>query len=84
VGLPINTYFSAFKIQWLKENVPVIAEKSPSEVVYGTIDAWIIYNLTSKKVFATDVTNGSRTFLMNLETLTWDSSMLKTFGLEEK
>ncbi len=83
VGLPINTYFSAFKMQWLKENVKAIQDAKSEDVVFGTIDTWIIYNLAGKKVFATDVTNGSRTFLMNLEALQWDKTMLKAFDIQQ-
>jgi glycerol kinase len=81
VGLNISTYFSAFKIRWMIENVKEIGEAKPEDLVFGTIDTWIIYNLTKGKSYYTDVTNASRMFLMDLKTLDWDEGMLKTFGL---
>eukprot|EP01017_Pseudomicrothorax_dubius_P003102 TRINITY_DN10360_c0_g1_i6.p1 TRINITY_DN10360_c0_g1~~TRINITY_DN10360_c0_g1_i6.p1 ORF type:complete len:499 (+),score=121.57 TRINITY_DN10360_c0_g1_i6:54-1550(+) len=82
-GLPINTYFSAFKIVWLIENVPAISANIDN-VCFGTIDTWIVWNLTGGAVFATDVTNASRTFLIDLKTLQWDDELLNEFGIPRK
>jgi glycerol kinase len=80
-GLAIAPYFSASKMKWLMRNVPAVAAavKAGSARI-GTMDSWILWNL-SKGTFATDVTNASRTALMNLETLDWDSELLAIFGI---
>ena len=80
-GLAIAPYFSASKIKWLIHNVPAVAAavKAGSARI-GTMDSWILWNL-SKGTFATDVTNASRTALMNLETLDWDSELLALFEI---
>lgn len=76
-GLAIAPYFSASKIAWL-----LARYKGPTEnLMAGTIDSWLIYNLTGGKVHATDVTNASRTMLMNLETLDWDDELLAIFKI---
>ncbi len=78
-GLPTRTYFSASKLTWLFENIPelkVRAEKG--ELLAGTIDSWLIWNLTEGK-HITDVTNASRTLLMSLESLKWDDELLGIF-----
>ncbi len=74
-GLPLATYFSAPKLRWLLDN-----HKPTGRVFAGTMDSWLIYKLTGRHV--TDVTNASRTMLMNLSTLDWDASLLQAFGLE--
>jgi glycerol kinase len=61
-----------------------MGEFDKEDCVFGTIDTWIIYNLTKGKTFATDVSNASRTFFMNLESMKWDDDILKAFGLENK
>ena len=85
VGLPLATYFSGPKIKWILENVPgVRAKAEKGEVLFGNIDAWVIWNLTGGPkggVHVTDVSNASRTMLMNLETLDWDPDMLKVMGI---
>ena len=82
-GLPPATYFSAGKLQWLLENVEgARAAAERGEAVFGTIDAWLLWNLTGGTqggVHITDVTNASRTMLMNLETLDWDDELLALF-----
>ncbi|XP_058449572.1 glycerol kinase isoform X2 [Malaya genurostris] len=84
-GLPVSPYFSALKLNWLKENVLTVRRACREKRCYaGTIDTWLLWNLTGGKdggVFATDVTNASRTFLMNIETLHWDPLLIKTFSL---
>src|SRR4030095_7040467 len=85
VGLPLATYFSGPKIKWILDNVEgVRAKAEKGEVLFGNIDAWVLWNLTGGPkggVHVTDVSNASRTMLMNLETLDWDSDMLKVMGI---
>jgi glycerol kinase len=79
-GLPLATYFSGPKIAWLLEHVPgTRARAEAGEVLFGTIDSWLIWKLTGRHV--TDVTNASRTLLMNLETLDWDDRLLSAMGV---
>lgn len=79
-GLKIDTYFSASKIRWLIENKPDLAAKLKSgNAVIGTVDAYLIYRLTGRKVFATDYTNASRTLLFDIGKLKWDSELCKLF-----
>jgi len=85
VGLPLATYFSGPKIKWILDNVEgVRAKAEKGEVLFGNIDTWVIWNLTGGPnggVHVTDVTNASRTMLMNLETLDWDPEILKILGV---
>lgn len=84
-GLPVSTYFSAMKMKWMLENVDDIRHAATKGTLcFGTIDAWLIWKLTGEKVFATDVTNASRTMLMNLKTLSWDEGLCKEFGIPLK
>ncbi|MEV6306760.1 glycerol kinase GlpK [Actinoplanes sp. NPDC051861] len=77
-GLPPATYFSATKLQWLLDNgLRDRAERD--EILFGTIDSWLLWNLTGRHL--TDVTNASRTMLMNLSTLDWDDDLLRLFGI---
>jgi glycerol kinase len=79
-GLPLATYFSGPKIRWLLENVPEARQRAEAgELLFGTMDTWVIWNLTGKHI--TDVTNASRTQLMNLETLEWDAEILELLGI---
>ncbi|KAL9904920.1 glycerol kinase-like isoform X1 [Glossina fuscipes] len=81
-GLPISPYFSALKIRWLKDNVPAVKKACREKrCKVGTIDSWIIWNLTKGSLHITDVTNASRTMLMNIETLQWDPVLLKTYSV---
>jgi len=83
-GLPIATYFSAPKIKWLLNNVSGLRKAAESgEALFGTMDSWIIWNLTGGN-HITDVTNASRTMLMNLETLDWDDELLEIFKIPQK
>jgi len=88
VGLPLATYFSGPKAKWILDNVKGVKEAAEKgEAVFGTIDSWIIWWLTGGSeggVHVTDVTNASRTMLMNLETLKWDPEMLDVMGIPEK
>jgi glycerol kinase len=85
VGLPLATYFSGPKVKWVLDNVAGAREKAEKgEVLFGNIDTWVIWNLTGGPnggVHVTDVSNASRTMLMNLETLDWDPDMLKAMGI---
>ncbi len=84
-GLPLATYFSGLKIRWILENVPgVRALAEVGDALFGNVDTFLIWNLTggpSDGVHLTDVTNASRTQLMDLETLQWDDEVLATFGI---
>jgi len=81
-GLVIDAYFSATKIKWILENVAGAKIKaSKGELCFGTIDTWLLWNLTKGKVFATDVSNASRTMLFNIHTLNWDDELLKIFDI---
>ncbi|HWK12168.1 MAG TPA: glycerol kinase GlpK [Vicinamibacterales bacterium] len=84
-GLPPATYFSATKLQWILENVPGVRDAADrGEAIFGNIDTWIIWNLTGGSrggVHATDVTNASRTMLMDLRTGQWDDELLSIFGI---
>ncbi|KAI7868131.1 glycerol kinase [Spinellus fusiger] len=84
-GLAIASYFSAIKIAWLLENVVEVQEAVKEDrVAFGTVDSWLLYNLTGAQnggVHFTDVTNASRTLLMNLTLLTWDNDLLDFFGI---
>jgi glycerol kinase len=85
VGLPLATYFSGPKIKWILDNVPgARAKAEKGEIIFGNIDTFVIWNLTGGPnggVHITDVSNASRTMLMNLETLDWDPDMLKVMGI---
>ena len=85
VGLPLATYFSGPKIKWILDNVPGAREKAEKgELYFGNMDSWVIWNVTGGVkggVHVTDVTNASRTMLMNLETLDWDEENLKLMGI---
>ncbi len=84
-GLPLATYFSGPKIRWILDNVPGVREAAEGgDALFGTIDTWLIWNLTGGPrggVHVTDLTNASRTMLMNLETLDWDDSILQVMGI---
>ncbi|GJJ21964.1 glycerol kinase GlpK [Mycolicibacterium mageritense] len=84
-GLPPAAYFSGGKIQWILENLPDVRRAAErGDVLFGTTDSWVLWNLTGGVdggVHATDVTNASRTMLMNLETLDWDDELLGFFGV---
>jgi glycerol kinase len=84
-GLIIDAYFSASKINWILNNVQGAKEKAlKGELAFGTVDSWLVSNLTGGKVHVTDVTNASRTMLFNIETLRWDKELLDLFGVPEE
>jgi glycerol kinase len=84
-GLPVATYFSGPKLKWMLDNVPGLREKAQAgKAVFGNMDTWIIWNLTGGcqgGVHVTDVTNASRTMLMNLRTLDWDDELLEILSI---
>jgi glycerol kinase len=81
-GLVIDAYFSATKIKWILDHVEGARQKAEDgKLAFGTIDTWLLWNLTKGQVHATDVSNASRTMLMNLHTLDWDDDLLKLFGI---
>ncbi|XP_015521162.2 glycerol kinase isoform X1 [Neodiprion lecontei] len=87
-GLPVSPYFSALKIRWLKDNVPTVWKAMRERrCKVGTVDTWVIWNLTGGKdrgLYITDVTNASRTMLMNIETLSWDPTLCRYFDIPMK
>jgi glycerol kinase len=81
-GLVVDAYFSATKIKWILDNVEgARAKAEKGELCFGTIDTWLIWNLTKGQVHATDVSNASRTMLMNLQTCQWDGELEKIFNI---
>src|SRR5437660_10271067 len=84
-GLPLSTYFSSLKLRWLLENIPGAREKAAGgELLFGNIDTFLLWNLTGGPlggVHVTDVTNASRTQLLNLLTLDWDEKLLAAFDI---
>lgn len=81
-GLIIDSYFSASKMRWLLDNVPETAElAAKDDLCFGTVDTWLLWNLTGGKVFATDVSNASRTMLFDINTLDWDAHLLEVVGV---
>ncbi|WP_243375272.1 glycerol kinase GlpK [Microvirga solisilvae] len=84
-GLPLASYFSGLKLRWLLDNVPGAREKAEAgDVLFGNIDTWLVWNLTggvNDGCHITDVTNASRTQLMNLGTLDWDDEILRLFDI---
>ena len=81
-GLIPDPYFSATKLEWILQNVPHAAERARrGELLFGTVDTYLVWKLTGGRVFATDYTNASRTMLFNIHTLSWDEELLKLFGV---
>ena len=81
-GLLIDAYFSGTKVKWILENVEGAKEKSEKgELLFGTIDTWIIWKLTEGKVHVTDYSNASRTLMYNIHDLTWDEELLNILGI---
>lgn len=81
-GLVIDATYSASKIRWLFENVDGLKEKAEKgEVYFGTVDTWLMYNLSNKKIHATDYSNASRTMLFNVKTGEWDQELLDFVGV---
>jgi glycerol kinase len=81
-GLIIDAYFSATKVRWILENVKGARESAGrGELAFGTVDSWLVWNLTGGKLHITDVSNASRTMLFNIHDLKWDEDLLKLFGI---
>lgn len=81
-GLVIDSYFSGTKIAWILDHVEGAREKAENgELLFGTVDSWLLYNLTGRKVHATDYTNASRTMLFDINTLRWDDKMLEEMNI---
>ena len=78
----MDAYFSATKVQWTLQNVKGARAKAKAgELAFGTVDSWLVWNLTGGKVHITDVSNASRTMLYNIHTGAWDDELLKIFGV---
>lgn len=86
-GLPLSTYFSGLKLRWILKNIPGVAKQAESgELLFGTVDTFLVWQLTGGSnggTHVTDVTNASRTQLMDLSTLNWDSDILREFEIPE-
>jgi glycerol kinase len=81
-GLIIDAYFSATKIRWILDNVPGVRDKANrGALAFGTVDSWLVWNLTKGSLHITDVSNASRTMLFNIHTLKWDEDLLKMFNI---
>ncbi len=81
-GLVLDPYFSATKVKWILENVEGAREKAEAgELCFGTVDTWLIWNLTNGKIHATDYSNASRTMLYNIKDLKWDDELLELFQI---
>ena len=81
-GLLADAYFSGSKIRWILDHVPGAQERAEKgELLFGTVDSWLVWKMTGGKVHITDVTNASRTILFNISTLTWDEKMLEILNI---
>ncbi len=81
-GLPLATYFSGPKVRWILDSDPTLRTRAEAgELAFGTIDSWVVWNLTGGKTHVTDVTNASRTLLMDLEALDWDDELCAAIGV---
>ena len=81
-GLPLAPYFSASKMSWMLRNSTTVASaRDQQELRFGTIDSWLVWNLSEDNIHVTDVSNASRTLLMNLQTLNWDEELLAIFDI---
>ncbi|SDK82104.1 glycerol kinase [Pedobacter sp. ok626] len=81
-GLILDAYFSATKIKWILDHVPGARERAAAgEIAFGTIDSWLIWNLTDGRVHVTDASNASRTMIYNIHTLDWDQDLLDLFDI---
>ncbi|WP_294327567.1 glycerol kinase GlpK [uncultured Chryseobacterium sp.] len=81
-GLVLDAYFSATKLKWILDNVEGAREKAEAgKLCFGTVDTWLVWKLTRGKMFITDVSNASRTMLLNIHTLEWDQDLLNLFNI---
>lgn len=84
-GLLIDPYFSATKIKWILDNVEGVRERAENgEIIFGTVDTWLIWNLTRGKVHVTDYSNASRTMLFNIRNLKWDKRIIEYLNIPEQ
>jgi glycerol kinase len=83
-GLIVDAYFSATKVRWILDNVDGAREQAvKGELAFGTVDSWLVWNLTRGRLHITDVSNASRTMLYNIHTMDWDADLLGIFGIPE-
>lgn len=81
-GLLLDAYFSGTKLRWILDNVPGARQRAEAgDLLFGTVDAWLVWNFTKGAVHATDPSNASRTLLFNIHTLQWDDELLELFGI---
>jgi glycerol kinase len=81
-GLIIDAYFSATKLRWILDNIPgARAKAEKGELAFGTVDSWLVWKLSAGQLHITDVSNASRTMLLNIHTCTWDDELLKLFDI---
>ena len=81
-GLVIDSYFSGTKIKWILDHVEgARASAEAGDLLFGTVDTWLVWNMTNRKVFATDYTNASRTLIYNIQSLEWDASILEALTI---
>ena len=81
-GLKLDAYFSGTKIKWILDNVPGARERAErGELLFGTVETWLIWKLTAGRVHVTDVSNASRTMLFNIHTMDWDKELCELFGV---
>lgn len=84
-GLVIDAYFSGTKIKWILDNVPGVREKAEKgEILFGTVDSWLVWKLTGGRVHVTDYTNASRTMIYNINTLEWDDKLLQELNIPKQ
>ncbi|TYB83830.1 MAG: glycerol kinase GlpK [Kosmotoga sp.] len=84
-GLLVDPYFSATKMEWMLRNIPdVKAAAEKGTLKFGTVDSWLIWNLSPERLHVTDYTNASRTMLFNINELKWDNELLELFGIKEE
>ncbi len=84
-GLLLDPYFSGTKVRWLLDREPALRERAlRGEIAFGTIDSWLVFRLTGRRVHVTDYSNASRTLLYNIHELRWDSELLDIFGVPER
>ncbi|MEX2233041.1 MAG: glycerol kinase GlpK [Cyclobacteriaceae bacterium] len=83
-GLVIDSYFSGTKVKWILDNVPGVREKAnKGQLAFGTVDSWLVYNMTGRKVHVTDYTNASRTMFYNIRELKWDKKLMDELEIPE-
>lgn len=82
-GLPLSTYFASVKLRWMLDNIPEVKKAHDEKrLKFGTVDSWILYNLTNRAIHITDASNASRTMFMDLRKQTWDPKLCDFFGID--